>query len=195
MKIDRIIIDRLEESAKLNRLIVKNAGLISSVKETAELIINTYKNGGRLFIAGNGGSAADSQHIATEFVSRFYKERAALSAESLTANTSNLTAISNDYDFAVVFSRQLEASGMEGDIFWGISTSGNSKNIIKALEKAKEMKIKTIGFTGQNSGKMADLCNVLISIPSKNTPRIQEYHITIAHIICELVESTLFPNK
>lgn len=191
---EKLIFERLEESNRLNRLISKNTELILTIKKTVELIIETYKNGGKLFIAGNGGSAADSQHIAAELVSRFYKERKALPAESLTANTSNLTAISNDYDFSFVFSRQLEANAKEGDIFLGISTSGNSKNIINAIQKAKEMNIKTIGFTGESCGKMAKNCDILIKIPSKNTPRIQEYHILIAHIICELVESSLFPD-
>jgi D-sedoheptulose 7-phosphate isomerase len=191
---EKLIFERLEESNKLNALISKNTELILTIKKTAKLIIETYKNGGKLFIAGNGGSAADSQHIAAELVSRFYKERKALSAESLTVNTSNLTAISNDYDFSFIFSRQLEANAKEGDIFLGISTSGNSKNIINAIKKAKEMNIKTIGFTGESGGEMSKDCDILIKIPSKNTPRIQEYHILIAHIICELVESSLFPD-
>ena len=164
------------------------------IQKFAELIIETYKNGGKLFIAGNGGSAADSQHITAELVSRFYKERKALPAESLNVNTSNLTAIANDYDFSEVFSRQLEANAKKGDIFLGISTSGNSKNIIKALNKSKDMNIATLGFTGKDGGEMAGLCGNIIMVPSSNTPRIQEYHITIGHIICELVESSLFPD-
>ncbi|MGC8555054.1 MAG: D-sedoheptulose-7-phosphate isomerase, partial [Candidatus Acidulodesulfobacterium sp.] len=163
-------------------------------EEISKTIISAYDKGGKVFIAGNGGSAADAQHIAAELVSRFYKERKALAAESLTVNTSNLTAIANDYDFSVVFSRQLEANARKDDVFWGISTSGNSKNILTAINTAKNIGMKIIGFTGGNGGKMAGrgMCDHLIKIPSNDTPRIQENHILIAHIICELVENSLF---
>ncbi len=191
---EKIIRSRFNESQEINHLISENNDIIHEIQKFAELIIETYKNGGKLFIAGNGGSAADSQHITAELVSRFYKERKALPAESLNVNTSNLTAIANDYDFSEVFSRQLEANAKKGDIFLGISTSGNSKNIIKALNKSKDMNIATLGFTGKDGGEMAGLCGNIIMVPSSNTPRIQEYHITIGHIICELVESSLFPD-
>ena len=191
---EKIIRSRFNESKEINRLISENNDIINKIQKFAEVIIESYKNGGKLFIAGNGGSAADSQHITAELVSRFYKERKALPAESLNVNTSNLTAIANDYDFSEVFSRQLEANAKKGDIFLGISTSGNSKNIIKALNKSKDMNIATLGFTGKDGGEMAGLCGNIIMVPSSNTPRIQEYHITIGHIICELVESSLFPD-
>ncbi|MHB1646358.1 MAG: D-sedoheptulose-7-phosphate isomerase [bacterium] len=191
---EEIIRSRFNESKEINRLILENDDTINRIQKFAELIIESYRNGGKLFIAGNGGSAADSQHITAELVSRFYKERKALPAESLNVNTSNLTAIANDYDFSAVFSRQLEANAKEGDVFLGISTSGNSKNILNALKISKKLNIYTLGLTGKDGGEMANLCDNIIMIPSCNTPRIQEYHITIGHIICELIESSLFPN-
>ena len=191
---EEIIRSRFNESKEINRLILENDDTINRIQKFAELIIKSYQNGGKLFIAGNGGSAADSQHITAELVSRFYKERKALPAESLNVNTSNLTAIANDYDFSAVFSRQLEANAKEGDVFLGISTSGISKNILNALKISKKLKIYTLGLTGKDGGEMADLCDNIIMIPSCNTPRIQEYHITIGHIICELIESSLFPD-
>ncbi|MCL5673717.1 MAG: D-sedoheptulose 7-phosphate isomerase [Deltaproteobacteria bacterium] len=191
---EEIIRSRFNESKEINQLILENDDTINRIQKFAELIIKSYQNGGKLFIAGNGGSAADSQHITAELVSRFYKERKALPAESLNVNTSNLTAIANDYDFSAVFSRQLEANAKEGDVFLGISTSGNSKNILNALKISKKLNIYTLGLTGKDGGEMANLCDNIIMIPSCNTPRIQEYHITIGHILCELIESSLFPD-
>ena len=189
-----IIEKRFAEAKALLELTSNNAKILKTVEGISKTIISAYDNGGKVFIAGNGGSAADAQHIAAELVSRFYKERKALAAESLTVNTSNLTAIANDYDFSVVFSRQLEANARKGDVFWGISTSGNSKNILSAIHTAKNIGMKIIGFTGESGGKMAEpkMCDLLIRIPSKDTPRIQENHILMAHIICELVENSLF---
>ena len=191
---EEIIRSRFNESKEINRLILENDDTINKIQKFAESIIESYQNGGKLFIAGNGGSAADSQHITAELVSRFYKERKALPAESLNVNTSNLTAIANDYDFSAVFSRQLEANAKEGDVFLGISTSGISKNILNALKISKKLNIYTLGLTGKDGGEMANLCDNIIMIPSCNTPRIQEYHITIGHILCELIESSLFPD-
>ena len=185
---EHLIIERFSDAQKLLELTASDMEAIKTINEISRAIEGAYKNGGKIFIAGNGGSAADAQHIAAELVSRFYKERRALPAESLTVNTSNLTAIANDYDFSKIFSRQLEANGRKGDIFWGISTSGNSKNIISAIIKAKELDMKIIGFTGKDGGEMANMCDFIIKIPSKDTPRIQENHILIAHIICEIVE-------
>ena len=189
-----IIEKRFAEAKALLELTYNNAQILKTLEKISKTIISAYNNGGKVFIAGNGGSAADAQHIAAELVSRFYKERKALAAESLTVNTSNLTAIANDYDFSVVFSRQLEANARKGDVFWGISTSGNSKNILSAIHTAKNIGMKIIGFTGEDGGKMAEpkMCGLLIRIPSKDTPRIQENHILIAHIICEIVENSLF---
>ncbi len=189
-----IIEKRFKEAKALFDLTSNNVEIIRTIEEISKTIISSYCKGGKVFIAGNGGSAADAQHIAAELVSRFYMERKALAAESITVNTSNLTAIANDYDFSAVFSRQLEANAKKDDIFWGISTSGNSKNILSAIYTAKNIGMKIIGFTGESGGKMAEpgMCGLLIRIPSKDTPRIQENHILIAHIICELVESGLF---
>lgn len=191
---ENLIINRLNEAKKLLDLTANSPKIIKTISEISKTIIAAYETGGKVFIAGNGGSAADAQHIAAELVSRFYRERKALAAESLTVNTSNLTAIANDYDFSAVFSRQLEANARKGDIFWGISTSGNSKNIISAIHTAKNIGMKVIGFTGEGGGKMSEpeMCGLLIKIPSKDTPRIQENHILIAHIICEIVENSLF---
>jgi D-sedoheptulose 7-phosphate isomerase len=184
---------RFAEARALLELTSNNEEILNTAEDISRTIISAYGNGGKVFIAGNGGSAADAQHIAAELVSRFYKERKALAAESLTVNTSNLTAIANDYDFSVVFSRQLEANARKGDVFWGISTSGNSRNILSAINTAKDIGMKIICFTGGNGGKMAEpgMCDHLIKIPSKDTPRIQENHILIAHIICEIVENSL----
>jgi D-sedoheptulose 7-phosphate isomerase len=189
-----LIINRLNEAKKLLDLTAGSPEILKTAEEISKAIIAAYAHGGKVFIAGNGGSAADAQHIAAELVSRFYRERKALAAESLTVNTSNLTAIANDYDFTEVFSRQLEANARKGDVFWGISTSGNSKNIISAIHTAKKIGMKVIGFTGEGGGKMSEpeMCGLIIKIPSKDTPRIQENHILIAHIICEIVENSLF---
>ena len=173
-----------------------DAELITMINDTAKVMVQTYRSGCKLLICGNGGSAADSQHIATELVSRFLIERKALDAESLTVNTSSLTAIGNDYSFDQVFSRQVEAKGAKGDVLIGISTSGNSKNIIEAIKTAKGMEIKTIGLTGNNResliGRLSDYC---IHVPSSFTPRIQEAHILIGHILCEFIENELFGKQ
>ncbi len=183
-----LIIKRLNEARKVLEETSSNREILDTVHDISEAIISSYKNGGRVFTAGNGGSAADAQHIAAELVSRFYSERRALAAESLTVNASILTAIANDYDFEKVFSRQLEANARKGDIFWAISTSGNSGNIISALKTARAIGMRTIGFTGKTGGRAASLCDFIIRIPSEDTPRIQENHVIIAHIICEAVE-------
>jgi D-sedoheptulose 7-phosphate isomerase len=162
----------------------------------AEIILTAFRSGSKLLICGNGGSAADAQHIETEFVSRFMLERKGLNAESLTVNTSSLTAIANDYDFDRVFARQVEAKGQPGDVLLGISTSGSSRNILKALDSAKMMGMLTIGLTGikkdSEISKRSDHC---ICVPSVSTPRIQEAHILIGHIVCAYVEERLFGNS
>ena len=161
------------------------------VEEAAQMILRTYRNGKRVLLAGNGGSAADAQHLAAELVSRFFKERKGLSAEALTVNTSVMTAIGNDYDFDRIFSRQIEASGSSGDLFIAISTSGNSSNIIEAIRTAGEQGLTVLGMAGRDGGRMRDLCDTLIIIPSDVTPRIQEGHILCGHILCEIVEARL----
>lgn len=165
---------------------------VDSIFNAAELIVSALKNKGKVILFGNGGSAADSQHIAAEFMGRFKLDRPSLAAVALSTNNSSLTAISNDYGFNEVFVRQIEGIGREGDVAIGISTSGNSPNVIFAVNKAKQMKIKTIGLTGGSGGELSKIVDVAIVAPSVNTPRIQEAHITIGHIICELVEARLF---
>ena len=146
------------------------------------------KNGGHLFFCGNGGSAADAQHIAAELVGRFLKERKALAATALSCNTSTMTAVGNDYGYDVIFSRQIEGLAKAGDILFAISTSGNSKNVVLAVEAAKAMGVKTIGITGSKGGKLKELCDICINVPSDHTPRIQEMHIAVGHMICEIID-------
>lgn len=168
-----------------------------SIASAAKMIISCYKNGGKLLICGNGGSAADSQHIAAEFVSILRPEfpRAALPAIALTTDTSIMTARGNDYGFEEVFSRQLEALGISNDILIGISTSGNSANVVSAVVKANQLKVKTISLTGDSGGRLKENSDLTICVPSKSTQHVQETHIAIAHIICQLVEEELFPNS
>jgi D-sedoheptulose 7-phosphate isomerase len=168
-----------------------NAALI---EQTARQMAKAIKTGGKLLLFGNGGSAADAQHIAAEFVGRFMPDRLPLPALSLATDTSALTAISNDYGFGAVFARQIEALGKAGDIALGISTSGNSPNVLKALETARQKAMVTIGFTGQDGGQMKGHADVLFCVPSRIVPRIQETHITLGHLLCELIDRELFPE-
>lgn len=187
-----MIIKRLELQTTIIQRIINEQSIIEVIGQVAESFTQALNQGCKIFFAGNGGSAADSQHLAAELVSRFYMERKGLAAEALSVNTSVLTAIANDYSFERVFARQLEASAREGDIFVGISTSGNSKNIIEAVKKGKEIGMKVIGFTGCDGGALKDICDYALVIPSNDTPRIQECHILIGHIICEIVEKNIF---
>jgi len=178
--------EQLKASAELKLQIAGN--LTERIKDAADLLIHVLKRGGKVLLCGNGGSAADCQHIAAEMVGRFQSDREGLSAIALTTDTSILTSVSNDYGFEKIFSRQVEALGKPGDVLVGLSTSGSSKNIIEAMCKAREMELKTIALVGQNEIPLAKFSNVIIPVPSKETPRIQEGHITIAHILCNLVE-------
>ena len=182
------ITNYISDSIKTKESILSNPELLSKIEKASQLIIESYKNDGKVLTAGNGGSAADAQHIAAEFVSKFLIERPALSAISLGTNTSILTSIGNDYDHEIVFARQIQAHGRKGDIFIAISTSGNSKNIVKAAQTAQELGLKVIGLIGQKASKLDEYCDVAIKVPSDKTPIIQESHIMIAHIICALVE-------
>ncbi|MDO8525337.1 MAG: D-sedoheptulose 7-phosphate isomerase [Candidatus Omnitrophota bacterium] len=184
-----IIKAKIEENIEVNEEL--HVSQAANIEKAARLIISAIRTGGKVLLFGNGGSAADSQHIAAELVGRFKKERRPFAAIALTANTSILTAIANDYGYNVTFSRQIEALGKEGDAAIGLSTSGNSKNVIEALEKARLQGMRTIGMTGAAGGSMKDICDALITVGSKNTPRIQESHIMIGHILCELVEGEL----
>lgn len=184
--------EHFKDSISVKEQILNNDNLLELVKKASLEVIKAYKNGNKTLLAGNGGSAADAQHIAGEFVSRFYFDRPGIASIALSTDTSILTAIGNDYGYENLFSRQVQAQGNKGDIFIGISTSGNSKNIIKALEVCKEKGIFSIGLSGESSGAMNELCDICIKVPSSCTPRIQESHIVIGHIICAIVEEELF---
>jgi D-sedoheptulose 7-phosphate isomerase len=157
-------------------------------------VVNAFRRGNHVYFCGNGGSAADAQHLAAEFSGRFYADRKALPAEALHCNTSYLTAVANDYSFDVIYSRMIDGIGKEGDVLLGFSTSGNSANIINAFETAKSKKMITVGLTGASGGKMKNSSDHLINIPSTDTPRIQECHIMVGHVICQLVEEKLFKS-
>lgn len=184
--------NQLTDSISIKEEIIKNEDQLAVIAKIAEKIVECYRNGGKVIFMGNGGSAADSQHLACELVSKFQMERAALQAVALSVNTSILTAVGNDYDFDQVFARQVEAWANPGDIVIGISTSGNSGNVVVAMEKAKELGAQTIAFTGESGGKLAPVVDVCFKAPSSSTPRIQEAHITAGHIICDIVEKALF---
>jgi D-sedoheptulose 7-phosphate isomerase len=186
------IVLALEESIETQRRAIETG--VPVLENIAEAIIKALKMGNKVILFGNGGSAADSQHIAAELVSRFLRERKALPAIALTTDTSILTAIGNDYSFDHVFSRQVEALGQAGDVAIGISTSGNSQNVIKALRAAKQMGMMTIGFTGENGGELKNCVDVCFHAPSQSTPHIQEAHITVAHAICDIVEHEFSTN-
>jgi D-sedoheptulose 7-phosphate isomerase len=188
----KIIIDRINKSIKTKENILVDTDLIEKIDLISLAIIKAYKSNKKVILFGNGGSAADAQHLAAELVNKFYLNRKSLPAIALTVNASILTAIGNDYSFKQIFSKQLEGIGTEGDIAIGISTSGNSKNVSEGLKFAKEKKLYTIGFTGKNGGKINNIVDICINVPSDDTPRIQEAHIMIGHIICEIVEKELF---
>ena len=183
---------QIEASYSTKIQIYEDELLIKQIQKVAKQCINAYRGGNKTLIAGNGGSAADAQHIAGEFVSKFYFDRPALPSIALTTDTSILTAIGNDYGYEKIFSRQVEANGIKGDIFIGISTSGNSPNLIDAFKTCKSKGLFTVGLSGKAGGKMASLCDICLKVPSNETPRIQEAHILIGHIICFLVENELF---
>lgn len=193
MSLKKKIIDILSDSIKVKEEIKKEK-YINTIVEIVEEIISCFKRNGKVVIFGNGGSAADAQHIAAELMGKFKLNRCALPAIALTTNTSIITALSNDYSYDIIFAKQLEGLARKGDIAIGISTSGKAKNVILGIKKAKEMGSKTIVFTGSDGGPLAKEACISIIAPSRNTPRIQEAHITIGHIVCELVEETLFKN-
>ena len=185
------IATRLEENIQVQSRMVGTKSTLGKIEAMVDLILAVYKSGGKVILCGNGGSAADAQHLAAEFVGRFKLERRALPAIALNTNTSILTALGNDYGYETVFSRQVEALANKNDIVIGLSTSGNSPNIIKAIEAAKARGAKTIGLSGGNGGRLAKMADLALVVPSDNTPRVQEAHITIGHIVCELVEREL----
>lgn len=187
--------NQIKDSIDVKQKYLSDEENIELLDRIAADLIAAYRAGKKTLIAGNGGSAADAQHIAAEFVSRFYFDRPALASIALTTDTSALTAIGNDYGYELLFSRQLEANGQSGDIYIAISTSGNSKNVLKSLESAKKMGIKTVGLTGAGGGKMKEMVDYCITVPSNETPRIQECHILIGHILCAAVEKELFEKE
>lgn len=185
----------IQRSIDVKTTLMQDERLLAAIQQSVELITTAFRNGNKVLFCGNGGSAADAQHLAAEFSGRFYTDREALPAEALHANTSYLTAVANDYGYELVYSRLLQGIGQKGDVLVGLSTSGNSPNILKALETAKKKGMSSIGFTGASGGKMKELCDILINVPSADTPRIQESHILAGHIICQLVESALYPQE
>jgi D-sedoheptulose 7-phosphate isomerase len=187
-KIKNIIAASIETKTE----ILNDAAFIKKIENAVDVIANAFEKGNRVWFCGNGGSAADAQHLAAEFSGRFYKNRKALPAEALHCNTSYITAVANDYSYDVIYSRIVDGVANEGDVIVGLSTSGNSANILKAFETAREKKVVTIGFTGATGGKMKELSDHLFNVPSTDTPRIQESHIMVGHIICQLVEEKLF---
>jgi len=183
---------KIKASIEVKESIIHNDYLVDSIAKAAKLCIKSLRNGGKVLFCGNGGSAADSQHLASELSGRFYKDRKPLFAEALTVNTSYITAIANDYRFEDIYSRLVLSKGKSGDILIGLSTSGNSENIVRAFKQATKLQMKTIAFTGKKGGKLNKLSDILINVPSTDTPRIQESHILVGHIICEIVENEMF---
>ncbi len=185
---------QVAESVAVTQALLADDALLAQLLVVAKQMVAVYHARGKILLAGNGGSAADAQHIAAELVGRFAFDRPALDAIALTTNTSALTAIGNDYGYEALFARQVQAHGRPGDLFIGISTSGGSPNILAALTAARSLGLVTVGLTGSNGQAMAPLCDAVLAIPSPNTPRIQEGHILIGHILCALVEKALFEN-
>ena len=184
--------DIISDSIAVKNQLLNDEVLLNRIIEVVHLIVKAFRNGNKVYFCGNGGSAADAQHLAAELSGRFYINRDALPAEALHCNTSYLTAVANDYDFDVIYERLIKGFVNKGDVLIGLSTSGNSKNILKAFEAAREKQAITIGFTGVTGGQLKDISDYLFNVPSKDTPRIQESHIMIGHIICQFVEAEYF---
>ena len=184
--------NEISASIETKQKILNDDALLNTIEAAATACVEAYRRGNKTLLAGNGGSAADAQHIAAELVGRYGFDRPSIPSLALTTDTSNLTAIGNDYGYDKVFSRQLEGMGVEGDIFFGISTSGNSQNIVNAFESAKAKGITTVALVGRDGGKMGQMADIAIIVPSNATPRIQESHIMIGHIICDVIEKELF---
>ena len=191
MSITSIIQQSIDTKAKM----LQSEAIVNSIQQCADAWVSCLNKKGKVLFCGNGGSAADAQHIAAELSGRFYFDRPALFAEALHVNTSYLTAVANDYSYDVVYSRMIESKGAEGDVLVGISTSGNSKNVVLAMKEAQKRGLVTIGFTGEAGGEMRECSDILVNVPSTDTPRIQECHILVGHIICELTEASLFERK
>lgn len=189
---EKLIIDKINQTLRVKQNILKDNELVKKIDEITRVIVNAYRENKKVILFGNGGSAADAQHLACELVGKFYLERKALASIALTTNTSELTAVANDYNFNRVFARQVEALVNSGDIVIGITTSGNSLNVIEGIKEAKLRGAVTIGLTGASGGKLKENVDYLLAVPSEDTPHIQESHIMIGHIICYLIEKELF---
>lgn len=188
----KIIKQQLEASIHVKQALLQDADTLNLIEAVAAACINAFRNGNKVMLAGNGGSASDAQHIAAEFVGRYEQDRSGIPAIALPANSSTVTAVANDYGYEAVYQRQVQALGRSGDVFFGLSTSGRSPNVVAAIQECKQLGITTVGMTGSGGGDMLELCDYCIRVPSDVTARIQEAHITIGHIICSLVERTLF---
>ena len=186
---------KIEDSIIIKNKLLKNKIILSTLEQVINDIINSYKAGGKVLWCGNGGSAADAQHLAAELSGRFYYDRPPLFSEALHVNTSYTTAVANDYSYDIIYSRLVEAMGKKNDVLIGLSTSGNSQNVVKAIEKANQLGLTTVAFTGESGGQLKNISKYLINIQSTNTPRIQECHMILGHTICEIVEMKLFPKK
>lgn len=189
-----IVSDSILRSIAVKQAILDDADFMHRIEQAAKLMVTSLQNGGKIHFCGNGGSAADAQHLAAELSGRFYYDRPPLNAEALHCNTSYLTAVGNDYGYEHIFARLLQGTARKGDVLVGISTSGNSTNILRAYEICDKMGIIKISMTGQTGGKMKELSTLLLNVPSTDTPRIQESHIMIGHIICEIIETMMFPK-
>lgn len=192
---ERRIVEAIEASIAAKQMLLRSAEVVSLIAKVSELLVAALRQGNKALLFGNGGSAADAQHIAAELVGRFVLDRPGLPALALTVNSSTVTAIANDYGFDEIYSRQLEALGRPGDVAVGISTSGNSGNVLRAVSKAKELGLHTVGLTGDSGGRLKDLVDHCICVPSRETPRVQECHILVGHILSEVVERELFKEK
>ena len=190
-----IIYTSFKRSLELKEVIIASDSFLKVINETADSLKKAFQDKNQVLFCGNGGSAGDAQHIAAEFSGRFYFDRPPLNAEALHVNSSYLTAVANDYSYDIIYERLIEAKGKKGDILVGISTSGNSENVLRALKKAKSIGMTTVAMTGEGGGKMAEYADFLLAVPSKDTPRIQEVHILLGHIICEIVEQEIFGEK
>ena len=186
---------KIEDSIIIKNKLLKNEIILSTLEQVINDIINSFKAGGKVLWCGNGGSAADAQHLAAELSGRFYYDRPPLFSEALHVNTSYTTAVANDYSYDIIYSRLVEAMGKKNDVLIGLSTSGNSQNVVKAIEKANQLGLTTVAFTGESGGQLKNISKYLINIQSTNTPRIQECHMILGHTICEIVEMKLFPKK
>jgi len=184
----------IASSVESHTRVLKDVNLQENIEKIVKKSIAAFKSDKKMLLCGNGGSASDAQHIAAELSGRFYSDRPPLYAEALHVNSSYITAVANDYGYESTYARMVEAAGREGDVFVGISTSGNSPNVVKAMKKAKEIGMLAVGFTGRDGGKIQEICDIMIRIPSDDTPRIQEAHILVGHIICQLIEEEMFSN-